>query len=106
MLDCGCRVLQAVACEDTDHRGACRDFVAPFDQTGDGGCAGGLAEDAFATAEQLVGLDDFGVGDGHEVAVAFSPGLQRVLLVDRVSDSDRRGDGVGLLDGVAEDQGG
>ena len=95
-------VLEAVAREHADHRGAEGHLLAALDQPGHGSGAGRFTEDPFATAQQLVGLDDLGVGHSHESALAFALGFQGVLLVHRVADADGRGDRVGLLHGVAE----
>ena len=99
-------VLEAVAREHAHHRGPRWHLVTAFDQAGHGGGTGGLAEHALTTAQQLVGLDDLGVGDSHEIAVALASRLQRPLLIHRVTDADGGGDRVGLLHRVAQHQGG
>ena len=97
-------VLQAVAGEHAHHGGSRRHFVASLQQARHGGGTGGLAEHPLTTTQQLVGVDDLGVGHGHEVTVAFDLRLEGFFSVHRIADPDGRGDGVRLLHRVTQHQ--
>ena len=50
---------------------------APGQQRGEGGRAAGLGDDLHALEEQPHGLDDLGVGDGHDVVDERADDLPR-----------------------------
>src|SRR3954447_24308230 len=104
----GVGVLEAMAGEDADDglrgRRVLDGREAVGEEAGDGGGAGGLAEDAFVVGEPAVGVQDLFVGDGGDAAAGGGKGGHRLLPAGWVADPDRRGDGLRVLDRLAADQ--
>mgnify|MGYP006245868575 CR=1 FL=1 len=55
-------ILEAVAGQNADHRGAGWHFIFALEQACHRGSAGGFTEDSLLAAKQLVGRDDLRVG--------------------------------------------
>ena len=72
VFDGGGWILETVAGEHTNHRGSLGHLLVVLEQACNRGSTSWLAEHALAAAQQLVGIDDFSVGDGHEAATAFA----------------------------------
>src|SRR5689334_10198296 len=62
-----------------------------------------LDEDALLRREVAVGLEDLLVGDGLDAAAGLVASGHGLLPRRRVADADRRGDGLGMVDRVTED---
>ena len=73
-----------------------------MDEARDGGRGGGLDEHADLGCENRLGRQDPLVGDAVDPPVRIVAGRLGVLPRGRVSDADRRGDGLRLVDGLAE----
>ena len=105
VFDGGGGIFEAIAGEDADHPGPRRHLTMALEQAGHRCRTGRFTEDAFGAAQQLVGLDDLGVGDGHEVTLAFLAGPDGVIPIHRVADADGGGDGVWLFHRLSQDKG-
>src|SRR5680860_1481140 len=108
----GVRVLEAVAGEYADHAFRAAAFVLALDleavgeEAGDRGGRGRLTADALVLGQPTVGLEDLFVGDRGDPAARSGEGGHRLLPAGGVADADRRGNRLGCLDRVAQDQGG
>ena len=89
-------ILEAVAGQNADHRGAGWHFIFALEQACHRGSAGGFTEDSLLAAKQLVGRDDLRVGHIQERAIAGFASCQGLGSVDRVANADGGGDGFGV----------
>ena len=99
-------VLEAVTGQHAHHRCARGHFLSTLQQPSYRGGTGGFTEHPFTRAEQLVGVNDFGIGYGHEIAPTLGFYLESLFPVYRVADADRCGDRVWLVHRMAQHQGG
>ena len=94
--------------EDADDRGgslrAVENRHPVREQPGDRGGRGGLAEDALVGGKPAEGVEDLLVGDRRDAAAGGGEGRHRLLPAGRVSDPDRRGDRLRVLDRDAVDE--
>ena len=104
VVDRAVRILQAIAGEDANHGRSRWDLILSLQQTGDGSCTGGFAEDAFLATQELVGLDDFCIRHIQESAVAGLTGGDGFGSVHRIADADGRCNGVRIAHGGVVDQ--
>ena len=89
-------ILEAVAGQNADHRGAGWHFIFSLEQACNRGSAGGFAEDSLLAAQKLVGREDLRVGHIQERAVAGLACRQGLGSVHRVANADGGGDGFGV----------
>ena len=90
-------ILEAVAGQNADHRGAGWHFIFALEQACHRGSAGGFTEDSLLAAKQLVGRDDLRVGHIQERAIAGFASCQGFGSVDRVANANGGGDGFGSV---------